>query len=603
MFFGILVAIVGVETEYNKELSMYNKAAFTGFTQPGLSGGLSKNVQGRNRANESEERGFNSFMRKYQEKDFNFSREKVSKDKKEDVPEIESREDLLAYIVGRIQEILRNSSDSSTFVEFKAEDVENLKSALVSAGGLSDYDIEDFASSINKGKGDYLSGLLKGLKNFESEEVKMEDVFFPTSFVPYFETALESIGFSADEAKNSVEGALDIENGFSLGKFLNQLAVMKAKKEESLLNLEGEEFEKASSIINGIDTITSVFSPSEEKQEDVFFDKKSLESLLSSLEGKLAEKNGSKTDILEVLRNSADKDQAAFVAKLLEGHVEEASLENGLAGWKRRERLLSELNLKLNEEKIETDFFKNSNEYNLFTKLSSVELDFKNYFSGGDSNENLEGLKALANLKEGIKKEDLPDLKDDGVESLLEKGMKKNMGLDFQREIQNVSESETKSESSSMAQKARESRAALHKHVMNQVEKQVLRTVKLGERDISFRLNPPDLGKMHLKLENVRNGVNIKIIAEKSSTHEILIQQAQDFKAQMESQGMQVAEVNVELAHDFDQAMARERRNGFNNSKKSKNGNWGRISGDSKKQESSVLSRRSKSSSGLDLRA
>lgn len=582
---------------------MYNKAAFTGFTQPGLSGGLSKNVQGRNRANESEERGFNSFMRKYQEKDFNFSREKVSKDKKEDVPEIESKEDLLAYIVGRIQEILRNSSDSSTFVEFKAEDVENLKSALVSAGGLSDYDIEDFASSINKGNGGYLSELLKGLKEFESEDVKIEDVFFPTSFVPYFETALESIGFSANEAKNSVEGALDIESGFSLGKFLNQLAVMKAKKEESLLNLEGEDFEKANNIIKGIDTITSVFSPSDKKQEDVFFDKKSLENLLSSLEGKLSEKNDSKTDILEVLRNSADKDQAAFVTKLLEGHVEETSLENGLAGWKRRERLLSELSLKVNEEKIEADFFKNSTEYNLFTKLSSVELDLKNYFSGGDSNENLEGLKSLANLKEVIKKEDFSEIKDDGAESLLEKGMKKNMGLDFSREIQNVSESETKSESSSMAQKARESRAALHKHVMNQVEKQVLRTVKLGERDISFRLNPPDLGKMHLKLENVRNGVNIKIIAEKSSTHEILIQQAQDFKAQMESQGMQVAEVNVELAHDFDQAMARERRNDSNNSKKSKNGNWGKISGDSKKQESSVLSRRSKSSSGLDLRA
>lgn len=582
---------------------MYNKAAFTGFTQPGLSGGLSKNVQGKNRVNESDDTGFNSFMRKYQEKDFNFSREKVSKGNNEEVPEIESKEDLLAYIVEKIQEILRNSSDSSTFVEFKAEDVENLKNVLVSAGGLSDSDIEDFASSINKGNGGYLSGLLKGLKNFESEEVKIEDVFFPTSFVPYFETALESIGFSADEAKNSVESALDIESGFSLGKFLNQLAVMKAKKEESLLNLEGEDFEKANNIIKGIDTITSVFSPSEEKQDDIFFDKKSLENLLSSLEGKLSEKKDLKTDILEVLRNSADKDQAAFVTKLLEGHVEEASLENGLAGWKRRERLLSELSLRVNEEKIETDFFKNSNEYNLFTKLSSVELDFKNYFSGGDSNENLEGLKALANLKEGIKKEDFSEIKDDGAESLLEKGMKKNMGLDFSREIQNVSESETKSESSSMAQKARESRAALHKHVMNQVEKQVLRTVKLGEKDISFRLNPPDLGKMHLKLENVRNGVNIKIIAEKSSTHEILIQQAQDFKAQMESQGMQVAEVNVELAHDFDQAMARERRNDSNNSKKSKNGNWGKISGDSKKQESSVLSRRSKSSSGLDLRA
>lgn len=595
--------MVGMETEYNKELSMYNKAAFTGFTQPGLSGGLSKNIQGRNRANESEERGFNSFMRKYEEKDFNFSREKVSKGNNEDLPEIESKEDLLAYIVGRIQEILRNSSDSSTFVEFKAEDVENLKSALVSAGGLSDYDIEDFASSINKGNGGYLSELLKGLKEFESEEVKIEDVFFPTSFVPYFETALESIGFSANESKNSVEGAIDIESGFSLGKFLNQLAVMKAKKEESLLNLEGEDFEKANNIIKGIDTITSVFSPSDKKQEDVFFDKKSLENLLSSLEGKLSEKNDSKTDILEVLRNSADKDQAAFVTKLLEGHIEEASLENGLAGWKRRERLLSELSLKLNEEKIEADFFKNSTEYNLFTKLSSVELDLKNYFSGGDSNENLEGLKSLANLKDVIKKEDFSEIKDNGAESLLEKGMKKNMGLDFSREIQNVSESETKSESSSMAQKARESRAALHKHVMNQVEKQVLRTVKLGERDISFRLNPPDLGKMHLKLENVRNGVNIKIIAEKSSTHEILVQQAQDFKTQMESQGMQVAEVNVELAHDFDQAMARERRNGSNNPKKSKNGNWGKISENSTKQESSLLSRRSKSTSGLDLRA
>ncbi|MGM0419122.1 MAG: flagellar hook-length control protein FliK [Thermodesulfobacteriota bacterium] len=630
---------------------MQSNLIFSEFFQSNMMGSSVKTVN----SQKSGESGFDAFLRKFQEGEFDFLKTSgtgASDDLNDLLGSQDSKEKFISQLVERMKEILRQASDDSSFVNFSSAEVTAFRQVMVSAEIISDQELNSLTESMENSSGKYLPDLVEAFEGLNNNKVDTENVHFPFSFVPFFETAMQSINIEHASIKETIESSVDIEKGFSLENFLQSLKGIKAGIEKQLENLEGNNYEKEASKIKGIETIVSVFEADDSEELSFNADRNKLEKFISAMEQKLKPEINNENVYKEALFSSAGKKESDFVASLLtknsssindplesmkeplaeingkneslfSNKIGGALFEESFSAWKRKERVLSESVTAGIKEDFTMKQFQQSPDYKLYTKLASVELDLENYFSGADKKSEVlvQAKEILKTLESGGKSSFDADILSEknefknqseskGFGTLLERSVKKNSSHsstdDFSEDSSDLMEKKGSERLSAKNASADKPKQALHKNIMNQVEKQVLRTVKLGQKELSFQLNPPDLGKMHLKLESVRNGVNIRILAEKGSTHEILLQHAQEFKAQLQNQGMQVVEINVELSSDFDQAMARERRNNSEGKNKGQNSNRGKFNKSEKISEDSSGSgffKRPSLNSALDLMA
>ncbi len=119
-------------------------------------------------------------------------------------------------------------------------------------------------------------------------------------------------------------------------------------------------------------------------------------------------------------------------------------------------------------------------------------------------------------------------------------------------------------------------------HVMNQVNRQMARSLVNGSDNIIINLKPAHLGRLQVNLENSTGSMRVSVIAESQTTKEILASHAQELKSILSEQGIKVEKVNVELSSNFDQFNGNNKENQFHekwqrnsnrNSGLSKNGN------------------------------
>ncbi|TWI72415.1 flagellar hook-length control protein FliK [Desulfobotulus alkaliphilus] len=118
--------------------------------------------------------------------------------------------------------------------------------------------------------------------------------------------------------------------------------------------------------------------------------------------------------------------------------------------------------------------------------------------------------------------------------------------------------------------------------VMDQVGRKMADAIRDGQNEVSFQLKPEHLGRLHLRIENIAGVVNIRMLAEQKGTHELLLAQAAELKAQMQEQGMRVERIEVSVSPDFDSALFRERereRESRRSKKSEKNGTTAAESG------------------------
>ena len=609
---------------------MYTNIFFSGFKSL-----ETFEVSSKSSFNSEKNSGFDAFLNKYQNSDFEFikgsSSEAVSEIK--DLTKLEDpNEKVIGLIVERMKEVLRNASKGSSFVSFSYTEISSLRQVLISSENLSMEEIDNALSS-DKNTKSYLPDLFSSIDSLDKEKIDSKEVYFPFSFVPYFATALESIGVNSADIRSTIESSLDMEKGFSLKGLLDSIDEIKSKAIKTMETLGRDNkdlsfenachYELLSNLVKGIETIESVFELPQDKNSFIEIDKNSINNFMAAIEKRLNQSfsdlelykksldNSSKNKEAEFVKNLFNEEGQLFVKRdfneegqlsvkrdfheedqlFVKSHFNEKDLgkesfeltrnifEDSFASWKRNQRVLSEENLKSIQADYQLKVFEKSHEYSFFANspIDQPEIKALNLSTVLGLNSSFNELiqASVRNDKlnftlEGSGGEEI----DINIKSLLEmnlKNLKKEKLNDFSEDRSDFMKNSLTRNSGGVSKAAQPgSGASLSKQIMEQIEKQILRTVRLGEKEVSFRLNPPDLGRLHLRIESVRNGLNIKIIAEKNSTHELMVQQAQEFKNQLQSQGMQVAEVNVELAHNFDQAMARERKNSFENQSKNK---------------------------------
>ncbi|MBW1697447.1 MAG: flagellar hook-length control protein FliK [Deltaproteobacteria bacterium] len=97
-------------------------------------------------------------------------------------------------------------------------------------------------------------------------------------------------------------------------------------------------------------------------------------------------------------------------------------------------------------------------------------------------------------------------------------------------------------------------------YVLNQVGRQIMRSVQNGNQQVQLQLKPPHLGRLNLHIEGGGDGIRVSIVTEHQGTQDLLLSNAGELKSVLMEQGIKLEKIDIQLGHFFDQSTAFERR-------------------------------------------
>jgi flagellar hook-length control protein FliK len=110
---------------------------------------------------------------------------------------------------------------------------------------------------------------------------------------------------------------------------------------------------------------------------------------------------------------------------------------------------------------------------------------------------------------------------------------------------------------------------SLPNHVTQQVGKNIVRAINLGENTIRVQLKPAELGRVFMTIDNNGDSMKVSIITENQSAKEILASNANEIKTVLSASGISLEKFEVDMSSDFRQSMADARQQGQSNKRKS----------------------------------
>ncbi len=99
-------------------------------------------------------------------------------------------------------------------------------------------------------------------------------------------------------------------------------------------------------------------------------------------------------------------------------------------------------------------------------------------------------------------------------------------------------------------------RNLLPAYLINQVGKQISRSILRGERVIRLQLKPPELGTVKIEMNIKDNILKLGMIAENSSVKELLLSNVHELKQALVEQGVKLDKLNVQINYNFGQSLA-----------------------------------------------
>ena len=106
-------------------------------------------------------------------------------------------------------------------------------------------------------------------------------------------------------------------------------------------------------------------------------------------------------------------------------------------------------------------------------------------------------------------------------------------------------------------------------YVVNQVSRQMVRSIQNGAREIRLQLNPPNLGRLQMHIDNTGETLRVQIVTEQQSTQELLLSHAGNLKSVLLDQGLRLEKIDVQFDQFFDQSLSNARQeSGRSNSRR-----------------------------------
>ncbi len=139
-------------------------------------------------------------------------------------------------------------------------------------------------------------------------------------------------------------------------------------------------------------------------------------------------------------------------------------------------------------------------------------------------------------------------LRDDGVQGLV-KGPK---AMDIAQDINSPNFSET---INTVKQGLRPVRDFLPAYLIDQVGKQISRSILRGEKVIRLQLKPPELGVLKVEIDIKGNILKIGMIAENSSIKELLLSNVHELREALVEQGVKLDRLDIHINYNSGQSL------------------------------------------------
>jgi hypothetical protein len=93
-------------------------------------------------------------------------------------------------------------------------------------------------------------------------------------------------------------------------------------------------------------------------------------------------------------------------------------------------------------------------------------------------------------------------------------------------------------------------------YLINQVGKQISRSILRGERVIRLQLKPPELGTVKIEMNIKDNILKLGMIAENSSVKELLLSNVHELKQALVEQGVKLDKLDIQINYNFGQSLS-----------------------------------------------
>jgi flagellar hook-length control protein FliK len=97
---------------------------------------------------------------------------------------------------------------------------------------------------------------------------------------------------------------------------------------------------------------------------------------------------------------------------------------------------------------------------------------------------------------------------------------------------------------------------ALPTYLIDQVGRQIARSIRSGERIFSLQLKPPELGTLRIKMDIKGNALKLGMIAENNSAKELLLSNVHELREALVEQGVKLERLDITINYDFGQSLA-----------------------------------------------
>ena len=99
-------------------------------------------------------------------------------------------------------------------------------------------------------------------------------------------------------------------------------------------------------------------------------------------------------------------------------------------------------------------------------------------------------------------------------------------------------------------------RSSLPAYLVDQVGKQISRSILRGDRIVRLQLKPPDLGRVKINIDIKDNVLKLGMIAEHSSVKELLLSNVHELRGALVSQGIKLENIDIQINYGFGQSLA-----------------------------------------------
>ena len=135
------------------------------------------------------------------------------------------------------------------------------------------------------------------------------------------------------------------------------------------------------------------------------------------------------------------------------------------------------------------------------------------------------------------------------------------------------------------------SRDLLPVHLINQVGRQVSRSILRGERVIKLQLHPPELGGMKVDVDIKDNILKLGVIIENSSVKELLLSNAHELRQALVEQGVKLEKLDIQISYNSGQTLTNPKESSKQNQRWGKRTNSISLIGENGSEQPQIMQR------------